>query len=323
MLTITAIKQVSVKNPRHLKRLESYLDWEREKALDHDTQNLIAEDCKGIFREIDATRETYGHNRPGRAGAKCTYMQHQILAFSPDDCDVNGGKMTPELCMRYAREYVAARYPDCEALLVLHREHCKSDGTDRYACHIGLNRTLLDGSGRRLDEGPARKAAQARVKTVRELDERYGLRQLERGRNDRSHARQPSKAEREWQRRDRTHRSENDLVRERVAVRACEVAALPERPNRPRELARRLKEDGITMTRSKTGDLQYRFESESLKRNGKGRVRRINGATLGRVVSRAGRAVGLDVGGVRLALGLARQLGRAVERSMEDDGRER
>lgn len=318
---MTVIKQVSVKSARHLKRLESYLDWNREKALDHDTQNLMADDCKGAFREMDATRESYGHNRPGKAGAKCVYMQHQILAFSPSDCDVNGGKMTPELCMRYAREYVATRYPDSEAVIVLHREHCKSDGTDRYAAHIGLNRSLLDGTGRRLDEGPARKAAKARVKTVRQLDERYGLRQLERGRNDRVHARQPSKAEREWQRRDKSHRSENDLVRERVAVRACEVAALRDCPNRPRELARRLKEDGITMTRAKSGDLQYHFKSDSLRRNGGGTVRKMNGATLGSAVSRAGRTIGLDIRGVRLALGLTRQLVRTMERSMEEDER--
>ena len=318
---MTAIKQVSITSPRHLRRLESYLDWDRGKALDHDTQNLLAKDCKGIFREMDDTREAYGHNRPGKAGARCTYMQHQILAFDPDECSCNGGKMTPELCMRYAREYVATRYPDSEVLIVLHRECCKADGTDRYAAHIGLNRSLLDGSGRRLDEGPARKAAQARVKTVWELDERYGLRQLGRGRNSRTHARQPSKAEREWQRRDRSHRSENDRVRELVAMRACETAALPECPNRPRELARRLREDGITMTRSKAGDLQYRFESESLRHSGGGDVRRVNGATLGRAVSRAGRVVGLDLSGMRLALTLTRQLARIAERAVDDDGR--
>lgn len=320
---MTAIKQTSVKSRAHLRRLEGYLDWDRDKALDHDTQNLLAEDCKGAFREMDATRESYGHNRPGKAGAKCTYMQHQILAFSPSDCDVNGGKMTPGLCMRYAREYVATRYPDSEAVIVLHREHCGSDGTDRYAAHIALNRSLLDGTGRRLDEGPARKAARARVRTVRDLDERYGLRQLERGENDPAHARQPSKAEREWQRRDRSHRSENDVVRERVAVRACEVAALSDCPNRPRELARRLREDGITMTHSKTGDLQYRFESESLRRSGGGSVRKVNGATLGRAVSRAGRSIGLDARGMRLALGLARQAARTMGRAMEEDERER
>lgn len=224
--------------------------------------------------------------------------------------------------MAYAREYVEARYPDQEALWVLHKERCKADGTGRYALRIAINRTNL-ATGRRLDEGPARKAAAERVKTVRALDERYGMRQLERGRNSETHARQSSKAEREWQRRDKTHRSENDLVRECVAVRACEVAALPECPNRPRELARRLKEDGITTTLSARGDLQYRFESRSLAKCGKGKVRKINGATLGRAVSRQGRSMGLDLGGVRAALGLARQLGRTMERAMEDDGRER
>lgn len=59
---MTAIKQTSVKSARHLKRLGTYLD--------HDSQNLAAEDCKGMFREMDATREAYGHNRPGKAGAK-------------------------------------------------------------------------------------------------------------------------------------------------------------------------------------------------------------------------------------------------------------
>ena len=155
---MTAIKQVSITSPRHLRRLESYLDWDRGKALDHDTQNLLAKDCKGIFCEMDDTREAYGHNRPGKAGAKCTYMQHQVLAFNPDECDLNGGKMTPERCMAYARDYVTARYPEQETLWVLHRESCKGDGRDRYAGHVAINRTNLE-TGRRLDEGPARKAS--------------------------------------------------------------------------------------------------------------------------------------------------------------------
>lgn len=317
---MTAVKQTSVTSPRHLKRLESYLDWDREKALDHDSLNLTATSCRGMFREMDSTREGYGHNRPGKAGARCTYMQHQIIAFNPDECDVNGGRMTPRDCMDYARSYVSARYPCQEALWVLHRERCGADGTERYAVHVAINRTNLE-TGHRLDEGPARKAAASRVRTIRELDGRYGLRQLERGRNSRAHARQPSRAEREWQRRDRSRRSENDLVRERVATRACEVARLPDCPNRPRELARRLAKDGITMTRSKrTGDLQYRYESESLGRGSKASTRRINGATLGFAVSAVGRVMGLDLAGVRLALSIARELGRASARAM-DDGR--
>ncbi len=62
--------------------------------------------------------------------------------------------------MKYARDYVAERYPNQEVVMVLHRERCRSDGTDRYAVHLGINRSDLE-TGRRLDEGPARKAAAA------------------------------------------------------------------------------------------------------------------------------------------------------------------
>ena len=75
------------------------------------------------------------------------------------------------------------------------------------------------------------------------------------------------------------------------------------------------------MTRAKNGDLQYRVEAESLKRAAGGTVRKINGATFDRAVNRAGRAIGLDVRGVRLALGLTRQLVRTIERSMDEDER--
>ena len=51
--------------------------------------------------------------------------------------------------------------------------------------------------------------------------------------------------------------------------------------------------------RARRTEIQYRFESESLKRAAGGTVRKINGATFDRTVSRAGRAIGLDVRGVR------------------------
>ena len=87
---------------------------------------------------------------------------------------------------------------------MLHLEECRGDGSRRFACHLGVNRSDL-ATGLRLDEGPARRAAAARAATVRALDERYGLRQLERGRaNSRAHARQPSPAEREMARDRRT-----------------------------------------------------------------------------------------------------------------------
>lgn len=215
-------------------------------------------------------------------GAKCTYMQHQILGFLPDECDLNGGKMTPEMCMRYARDYVAERYPNQEVVIVLHRERCRSDDTDRYAAHLGINRSDLE-TGRRLDEGPARKAAAARVKTVRTLDERYGLKQLERGKaNSRVHARQPGKAERDMARRGQAMRSENARVREAVARRVEEVGRIPKCPDRLGELERRLKNDGIELAESKGGSLQYRYHSKSL-----GATRKVNGGRLGFAVDRS------------------------------------
>lgn len=224
----------------------------------------------------------WGMTSPGKAGAKCTYMQHQILGFLPDECDLNGGKMTPEMCMRYARDYVAERYPNQEVVIVLHRERCRSDDTDRYAAHLGINRSDLE-TGRRLDEGPARKAAAARVKTVRTLDERYGLKQLERGKaNSRVHARQPGKAERDMARRGQAMRSENARVREAVARRVEEVGRIPKCPDRLGELERRLKNDGIELAESKGGSLQYRYHSKSL-----GATRKVNGGRLGFAVDRS------------------------------------
>lgn len=74
--------------------------------------------------------------------------------------------MTPGRCMDYARGYVALRYPDQEVVSVLHLEECRGDGSRRFACHLGVNRSDL-ATGLRLDEGPARRAAAARAATVR------------------------------------------------------------------------------------------------------------------------------------------------------------
>ena len=176
---MTAIKQTSVCSEKHLARLRDYLSWDRDKALAHGTQNIIDDDR--WFQEMADTRAAMGHDRPGKAGAKCTYMQHQILGFLPDECDLNGGKMTPELCMRYAREYVAERYPNQEVVMVLHRERCRADATDRYAVHLGINRSDLE-TGRRLDEGPAKMTfpsvtpfVPACVWGERELRDMFGL----------------------------------------------------------------------------------------------------------------------------------------------------
>ena len=293
---MTAIKQTSVCSKRHLSRLRDYLSWDRDKALAHGTQNIIDEDR--WFQEMADTRAAMGHDRPGKAGARCTYMQHQILGFLPDECDLNGGKMTPELCMRYAREYVAERYPNQEVVMVLHRERCRADATDRYAVHLGINRSDLE-TGRRLDEGPARKAAASRVKTVRALDEMYGLRQLERGKaNSRVHARQPGTEERDMARKGQAERSENARIRVAVARRIEEVGRMRVCPDRMGELERRLKRDGIELARSKGGSLQYRFPSKSL-----GGMRKVNGGRLGFAVDRStGIAVRFTLRGIATAM---------------------
>lgn len=313
---MTAIKQVSVCSRAHLGRLESYLDWGRDKALDHGSQNLASRDCRGMFREMDDTREAAGHNIPGKAGCRCTYMQHQVIAFNPDECDINGGKMTKDLCMSYAEEYVRARYPDQEALWVLHRETCALDGTQRYAVHVAINRTNL-ATGRRLDEGAARKAAASRVRMLREMDARYGLRQMERGHpNSRTHARQPSRAEREWHARNPKARTDNDYIRERVAARASQVAGLHGCRNPRREFEERLRTDGIKVSRSPRGDLRYTLKS-------RGHERVVNGSTLGQARSkRTGKAIWLDRRGVSLVLRAAREITRDITRETEREDNE-
>lgn len=63
---------------------------------------------------MEATRKGFGHDKPSRRvrdketglmrPARNTIMYHQILSFLADDCDINGGKLTPEDCMAYAKE---------------------------------------------------------------------------------------------------------------------------------------------------------------------------------------------------------------------------
>ena len=307
---MTAIKQTSVTSRKHLARLKTYLDWNKEKALDHDTQNIIKENR--WFEEMDETREMAGHNSAGKSGTRCTYMQHQIIGFNPDECSCNGGKMTPELCMGYAREYVQARYPNQEVVIVLHEEHCKGDGTTRYAAHLGINRTNIE-TGRRLDEGSARQAARARVETIRELDKRYGLKQLERGKsNSRVHGRQPGHAERDMARKGQAWRSENALIRATVARRIEEVSKIPGCRDPMGELKRRLAKDGIALSRSKDGSLQYRFHSKSL-----GSVRKVNGARLGFARNtRTGKIIRFTARGIGVAIRLAQKIEHEQEREI-------
>lgn len=223
--------------------------------------------------------------------------------------------MTPELCMDYAREYVMERYPHQEVVMVLHVERCKADNSQRLAVHLGINRSNLE-TGRRLDEGPARRAAAARAKTVRELDRRYGLRQLERGKsNSRVHGRQPGPAERDMARKGQAWRSENARVRALVARRVDEVGRLPLRNDRERmaELSHLLSKDGITLARAKDGSLQYRYHSKSL-----GKERKISGSRLGFARNRAtGRITRFTLRGISASMRLLREACRDQEQERQ------
>ena len=193
-MDMTAIKQVAITGTQHMKSLSGYLDNTNSKhdVLDFDSRNLG--DPANWSREMERTRAAYGHNEPGRKGSKCTYCYHQIIAFNPDECDVNGGRMSEGDCMEFAHEWVERYYPNQEAAWALHLEHSR-DGTDRYAVHIAINRTDLS-TGKRLNDGRASRQRTLHAARMREMDGRWGLSQLERGtRNSRVHARQESRGE--------------------------------------------------------------------------------------------------------------------------------
>lgn len=293
---LTAIKQVSVTSAAHLKSLAGYLNDER--ALMRNSQNLVDE--SRWAEEMDHTREAYGHNSPSRACNNYTYMYHHIIGFNPDECSCNGGTMTPEKCMQFAREWVQGRYPNQEAVWVLHKEHCAVDSSDRYAIHMCINRTDLE-SGNRLHEGLGRAAKVARANAMREMDARWGLHQLEKGqRNSRVHAMQPTRTEKEMRARGAV--PDKDMMRQCVRARVREIAQEAPRGNRMRELAVRLKADGIEMTVSKNAK-QVQFRRE-------GSDRKIGGWRLGRGFSASGLAAGLGIGAVK-------QLGNEISQEME------
>lgn len=204
---MTIIKQTGVSNKSHQKNLRAYIN-DDQKVLLRGSQNM--EHCINIKRWatfMEATRRRFGHNKAVRhirdkktgelVEAKNTIMLHQILAFLPEECDINGGKLTPEDCMRYAKEYVAKYYPHQEVVFALHNEYCKTDKTHRYAVHIVINRSDLE-TGKRLDEGRGKAAMVRRASRVRALDAEWGLKQVERGEaNSTIHKKQPSKTEKE------------------------------------------------------------------------------------------------------------------------------
>ena len=326
---MTAVKQIAITSANHLKSLRGYLDRsnERHEVADMDSQHL--NDPANWEREFDRTREAYGHNRAGKAGAKCTYCYHQIIAFNPSECDLNGGRLTAQDCMGFAREWVERYYPNQEAVWALHREHCAADGTDRWAVHVAINRTDLE-TGKRLDEGRASRQKVLHASRMRGMDERWGLAQMEKGaRNSAHHARQQSRGERRAREAGlaRAPRFETDLDHVRRVVReSVQEVARGGETNKMRALNESLERKGVHMRLSrdktlKSRDLVFEYRPTGTGA-GKGpkrpRKASISGRKLGRGYSLTGIQRGLGIAGRWLAIETA----RAVDESMgsDDDG---
>ena len=300
VVVVTAVKQVAITSVAHMSNLGKYLNDER--AVARGSQNLV--DPGNWEREFERTRAAYGHDGPSRAGAANTVAYHRVLAFNPDECDMNGGPMSAARCMEYAERYAAKYLPNQECAWVLHRERCDADKTQRYAVHMAVNRTDLE-TGRRFNMGRSKQAKIERANQVRDLDREFGLRQLEAGRrNSRVHARQPSREEKAMEA--RGVRTDKRYIREAVKASVAEVVAEPAGGNRMRELSARLERKGVSMTVSKGGgDLKFTRLSTGLA---------VNGTKLGRGFSMEGIARGLSVGVARAA---AREVERAVDQGME------
>lgn len=194
---MTIIKQQAVTTSGHQKNLRNYINND-EKVLARSSLNM--EGCLDLKRWasfMSATRDLYGHNEAARKNSKNTILYHQIIAFNPDECDLNGGSLTPEKCMDFAKEYVSKFYSEYQSVMALHNEYCREDKTHRYAVHIVVNRSNLK-TGKRLNEGRGRDAKIARANRMKDMDRHWGLRQVQEGKaNSKTHARQPSFVEKE------------------------------------------------------------------------------------------------------------------------------
>lgn len=176
---MTVIKQRAVTDREKGKALCASIN--NRKFIMQDFQN-ISDKSRWAY-EMDVTREVSGHNRAAREGSKNTILYDQILAFLSDECDMNGGKMTAEMCMLYAKEYAATRYPNQQIVFTLYCECSEATKTGRYFIRMIINRTDLL-TRKRLHEGTGKQAKWGRVQTIRKLDQKYGLKQLERGKTN-------------------------------------------------------------------------------------------------------------------------------------------
>lgn len=187
---MTVIKQKGISSERYAKNVRKYINGKR--ALARGGWNLA--NGKYWFSEMTMTRKMFHHDRSARAGAKNITMLHQILAFLPEECSCNGGKMTPDACMAYAEQWLAKHYPHQQVIVALHEESDKAG--KRYAVHMAINRTDLL-TGKRCETG-GRRGKYERAAWVREMDEAWNLTQLEKGKkNSKIRDRQPRDTEKE------------------------------------------------------------------------------------------------------------------------------
>lgn len=179
---ITIIKQTGVQSSGHMKNLRGYINDDRKVIL-RDSLNM--DGCTNPKRwahHMWMTREMYGHNKSARrvrdkkdrGTERC-----QEYGSLPSDSRVQPRRvrpkrrrLSPEDCMRYAKEYVGKHYPNQQIVMALHNEYCKADKTHRYAVHIVINRTDLS-TGKRLDEGRGKSAKVKRASRIRDLDREH------------------------------------------------------------------------------------------------------------------------------------------------------
>ncbi len=187
---MTVIKQKSVSSERYAKNVRQYINGKH--ALARDGWNIKCD--KYWFSKMAMTRKVFHHDMPSRAGTKNVTILHQILAFLPEECSCNGGKMTPDACMAYAKQWASKHYPNQQVIFALHEESDKAG--KRYAVHMAINRTNLD-TGKRCETG-GRHGKYERASWVRELDKEWNLAQLEKGKkNSKIRDRQPRDTEKE------------------------------------------------------------------------------------------------------------------------------
>lgn len=187
---MTVIKQKRVSSERYAKNVRKYING--KDAIVRGGWNIEWSDH--WFSKMDRTRKVFHHDKPSRAGVKNVIMLHQILAFLPEECSCNGGKMTPDACLAYAKQWLAKHYPHQQVILALHEESDKAG--KRYAVHMAINRTDLL-TGKRCETG-GRRGKFGRASWVREMDKDWNLTQLEKGkRNSKIRDRQPRDIEKE------------------------------------------------------------------------------------------------------------------------------